>query len=105
MQQLSDQLTGDRMALLDQFLRQFAHTLTRPTQRRFPIPPRHWLHQPFQVLAQTGVLVDRFLAPASFAADTSGTRPGRFLQFLDALPDGTPGDAGRTRDGRDASPA
>ena len=55
--------------MLLQFLGQLAHTLARPPQRRLRVSPRHRLHQPFQILAQTRILAHRALASASFPAD------------------------------------
>src|SRR5947209_6688129 len=70
-QHLTDQLMGHLMALLTQFLGQLAYTLACPAQWGLWISPRHWLYQPFQVLAQASILAHRLLAPTSFSADSS----------------------------------
>ena len=82
------------MAHLPKLPGQLAHTLTRPAQGGLRIPTRHWLHQAFQVLAEIGVLSDRSLASASRPADASITGTSLFLEFFDALPDGSLRDAG-----------
>src|ERR1700730_12509366 len=99
---------GHLMPLMNQFLSQFAHTLTRPTQWRFWIASRHRLHQSFQILAEMLVLAHGFLAPASSAANTSLALWGLlclFLELFDALTNSLAGESSRATNQRDPSPS
>src|SRR5271166_6000545 len=84
-EQVADQGTADFVTLRLQRLRQTAHTLAGPPQRRFRIPAGRRLDQGFEIGEQRRVLGNRRLATRSRPAN-----PFRRLilrQFLEAPPD------------------
>jgi len=59
-------LITDGVTLAPEFLRQLPYALTCPAEGRFRISARRRLHQPVQVLAESGILVHGSLASPAF---------------------------------------
>src|SRR3954465_8548211 len=98
------------MPLLPEFLRQLAHALARPPQRRFRIATRHWIDEPVQIFRQSRVLVDSSLSSRTFPPNSSVgrahlTRCFPPFQLLHSLSNGSTRHARRTGHGRDSSVA
>src|ERR1700720_248113 len=98
-EQVADQGAADFVTLRLQRLRQTAHALAGPPQRRFRIPAGRRLDQGFEIGEQRRVLGNRRLAPRSRPPN-----PFRRLilrQFLQAPPDRARRNPSRHRDRRD----
>jgi len=96
---VTDQGAADFVTLRLQRLRQTAHALAGPPQRRFRIPAGRRLDQGFEIGEQRRVLGNCRLAPRS-----RPTNPSRRLilrQFLQTSPDRARRNPGRHRDRRD----
>src|SRR5207244_135439 len=83
------------VALLLQRLRQSAHALAGPPQRRFRIPPRRWFDQRLEIRAQRRVLEKRRLA--SRPRPPNPFRGFVLRQFLQTPPDRARRQAGGQR--------
>src|SRR6516165_2358871 len=95
-EQVADQGAADLVTLRLQRLRQAAHALAGPPQRRFRIPAARRLDQGFEIGEQRRVLGNRRLAPRSRPPN-----PFRRLilgQFLQAPPDRARRNPSRHRD-------
>src|SRR6202011_5823398 len=98
-EQVADQGAADFVTLRLQRLRQTAHALAGPPQRRFRIPAGRRLDQGFEIGEQRRILGNRRLAPRSRPPN-----PFRRLilrQFLQAPPDRAWRNPSRHRDRRD----
>ena len=105
-EQFGDQGAAHLVALRLQRLRQSAHALAGPPQRRFRVAACRWFDQGFEILEQCRVL--RYRRPASGPRPPNprrraGPREGGGLvrgQFLQAPPDRARCNPGRHRDRR-----
>ena len=106
LQQLTDLLMRDAMALSLQLRRQMAHALARPAQRRLRIASRGRLDQLLQVAQQCRVFIPRALpSAAGFANPARSARAGGLAQLRQPSSNRVPRHPGRARDDRDASRA
>ena len=100
-EQVGDQGAANLVTLRLQRLRQAAHALASPPQRRLRITACRRLDQRFEIGEQRRVLEDRSLAPSSRSPDPLGRLVLR--QFLQTAPDRARCNPGRHRDRRDPS--
>src|SRR3984893_645071 len=98
-EQVADQGAADFVTLRLQRLRQTAHALAGPPQRRFRIPAGRRLDQGFEIGEQRRVLGNRRLAPR--ARPPNPFRRLILRQFLQAPPDRARRNPSRHRDRRD----